>query len=196
MSIIFRTVGIFVTCAALCVSASATSAGAAELKKGPALAPPKAPAATQPGDQKGKGVSLKGMSEDKFKALPDNTPIDLGDGQILTKGQIMSQVKEQRDKGLAENDASKVKSKSDFESKRKAFLASEKTNLESSNARLMAKIDSIRKAAALDREIEGIQAEARQLSEKYKNASPAEKSRIDKRAGELNELLNKKGLQR
>jgi hypothetical protein len=125
-------------------------------------------------------------AEQHFKTLPDDARIQLKDGRILTKRELIADHQRKREAAQARlkksdgggGGANFAAIQSQFKAKQDAELAQARAQLQAQVQRLAAEPED---AGPAPKELESIRAEALQLRKRYAQASAAEKTQIDAR---------------
>jgi hypothetical protein len=123
----------------------------------------------------------------KLKSMPDNTPVEVK-GQRMTVGEIRAKEKQMLAATATKMKASAAQSKTKFEEYTARFNEKQQAKLKADNQKVEAEFARLQQTSGSttqDSRRAAIESEARELSQRYKTASPAEKAQIDKRAGEL-----------
>jgi hypothetical protein len=123
----------------------------------------------------------------KLKSLPDDAQVE-SKGQRMTVGEIRAKEKQMLAAAAAKMKASAAQSKTKFEEYAARFNEKQQAKLRADNQKVEAEFARLQQTSGgttQDSRRATIESEARELSQRYKTASPAEKAQIDKRAGEL-----------
>lgn len=123
----------------------------------------------------------------KLRSLPDNAPVEFK-GQRMTLGEIRAKEKQMLAAAAAKMKAAAAQSKTKFEEYAAQFNEKQQAKLRADNQKVEAEFARLQTTGGGSGQVSkraAIENEARELSQRYKNASPAEKAQIDRRAGEL-----------
>lgn len=145
-------------------------------------------------------IRTEGLDEQKFEALPDSQVIEYEGGKI-TAGEIrrMRVEREEKERRVeVENLQARQKAEAELKALQQKNAREWKAELEAENAKVRAELARQRRLESdpsVEDRIEAIRKEALELSNKAKNASAAEKAKLDKRAVELLYELKALGVQ-
>jgi hypothetical protein len=122
----------------------------------------------------------------KLKAMPDSTPVE-SKGQRMTLGEVRAKEKQMSAAATAKMKTAAAESKVRFDDYAAKFNERRQVKLKADNQKVNAELVRLQQKGGSGQGSRraAIENEARELAERYKNADPAEKVRIDRRAGEL-----------
>ena len=128
----------------------------------------------------------------KLKSMPDNTPVE-SKGQRITLGEVRAKEKQMVAAAAAKMKAAAAQSKVKFDEYTARFNEKQQAKLKADNQKVNAEFARLNQGggSGQDSRRAAVENEARELSQRYKTASPAEKAQIDRRAGELLRQLGK-----
>ena len=121
-----------------------------------------------------------------FRSMPGNTIIKLPNGKQITKDELIAQAKAKM------GTPASPKSSAQLAQKRSAFAQKQQTELKTRNSKVqteMARLKSQDQAFHSSAQYQTLQKEAAALNSQYQTASPAEKTKIEARARELQKQL-------
>jgi hypothetical protein len=121
----------------------------------------------------------------KLKALPDDTPVE-AKGQRMTLGEVRAKERQMSAAAATKMKAAASESKTKFDDYAAKFNEKQQAKLKANNQKVNAEFARLNQSgSAQNSRRTEIENEARALAQRYKNAPPAEKTQIDRRANEL-----------
>jgi hypothetical protein len=128
-------------------------------------------------------IAANGPTKQQFNALLDNS-IFVYKGRRLTKGDFLVNASRAHTAALARHEAVLAQNRARFEGLRARFLNDQHARLQAKNARLYAELTRLHQvqAAAMDPQHQALEREARDISTRSRNASPAERAQLNQRA--------------
>jgi hypothetical protein len=143
------------------------------------------------------------MTRQQFEALPPDHVLDLG-GQRVTKRQVLARIEQRRAALKNHLETQAAQQAAAFQSQRTALLKEQAAKLEAGNAKTRQQFASLRvsgagparttggtRSPASSAQIQAIEREAAELYAASKTASASERARINKRAAELLQQLQR-----
>jgi hypothetical protein len=139
---------------------------------------------------------IEQLNREQFKALPDNAVVERN-GKTMSKKQFIAAEKRSA-KALRERKMPQIRAKlkAAADSENAKFLKEQRAQLDAENTRRLKEEKARRKnvkSQTHSPQYLAIRKETMELHTKYQQATPAEREKIDKRAGELTAQLKRMG---
>ena len=137
------------------------------------------------GEAQGQVIRGDKLTKQQFEALPDTAVIEFK-GKRMPKSEIRARAAKSKE-AMAKVPAAATKVRDKFEQRRALFEQQQQAKLTADNQKVNAELAKLNQGggSGQDSRRAAVENEARELSQRYKTASPAEKAQIDRRAGEL-----------
>jgi hypothetical protein len=151
------------------------------------------PLPAEAGEVQGQIIRGDQLTKQQLEALPDNTVIEFK-GKRITRAEIRAKASKSNEAMAKVPAAVATKVRAKFDQRRALFEQQQQAKLNADNQKVNAEFARLQQTGGgttQDSKRAAIENEARDLSQRYKTASPAEKAQIDKRAGELLRQLGK-----
>jgi hypothetical protein len=124
-------------------------------------------------------ITVGGLTKPQFDALPANAIVMQKGGMRMTKSEIVARATKQR----ADAMALRQQRLRDFQAHRARVLSDDQAKLRAKNAKLYAELTRLHQAqVAMSPQRQALEREARDISMRSRNASPAERAQLNQRA--------------